>query len=42
METHIGQALRQARQARSLTLEQVSEALHIKPRYLQALEEGRW
>ncbi len=42
METEIGQRLRQARQARSLTLEQVSEALHIKPHYLQALEEGRW
>ncbi len=42
MENRIGQALRRAREARSLTWEQVSEALHIKPRYLQALEEGRW
>lgn len=42
METEIGLALRRARQARSLSLEQVSDALHIKPRYLRALEEGRW
>lgn len=42
METEIGQALRRARQDRSLSLEQVSDALHIKPRYLRALEEGQW
>ncbi|HID84885.1 MAG TPA: helix-turn-helix domain-containing protein [Anaerolineales bacterium] len=42
METEIGQALRRARQARSLSLEQVSDALHIKPHYLRALEEGQW
>ncbi len=40
--SEVGYSLRQAREARALTLEQVSEALHIKPRYLQALEEGRW
>jgi cytoskeletal protein RodZ len=36
----IGQQLRQAREARSLTLEQVTQATHMRLRYLQALESG--
>jgi len=38
----IGLTLRKARLARGLTLVQAAQAVHIKPRYLQALEEGRW
>ena len=34
----IGKQLRQAREARSLSLEQVAQATHIRVRYLQALE----
>lgn len=34
----IGQQLRQAREARDLTIEQVSRATHIRPHYLEALE----
>jgi cytoskeleton protein RodZ len=34
----IGKQLRQARESRSLSLEQVSQATHIRVRYLQALE----
>jgi len=37
----IGQQLRQAREARQLTLEQVTRATHIRAHYLQLLEEGR-
>lgn len=40
MSKTVGQKLRQAREARSLTLEQVSEAIRIRPLYLQALESG--
>lgn len=36
----IGQQLRQAREARSLTLEQVSHTTRMRLRYLQALEVG--
>lgn len=38
MAESIGQQLRQARQARSLTLEQVASATHLRVHYLQALE----
>ena len=38
----IGLTLHKARLARGLTLAQAAQAVHIKPRYLQALEEGRW
>ena len=34
----IGKQLRQARESRSLSLEQVAQATHIRVRYLQALE----
>ncbi len=40
MAESIGQQLRQARQARSLTLEQVASATHVRVHYLQALEDG--
>jgi len=40
MADSIGQQLRQARQARSLTLEQVARATHVRVHYLQALEAG--
>ena len=40
MSESVGFILRQARQARSLTLEQVAQATHIRQRYLQALEEN--
>jgi cytoskeleton protein RodZ len=36
----IGQQLRQAREARELSLEQVNQATHIRLHYLQALEAG--
>jgi len=36
----IGQQLRQAREARKLSLEQVTQATHIRLHYLQALEAG--
>ncbi|MBN2149359.1 MAG: DUF4115 domain-containing protein [Anaerolineales bacterium] len=38
----IGQQLRQARQARSLSLEQAAQATRIRLHHLQALEEGRF
>lgn len=38
----IGQQLRQARQARSLSLEQAAQATHIRLHYLQALEEDQF
>ena len=40
MTETIGQQLRQRREARNLSLEQVTQATHIKPHYLQALEAG--
>lgn len=40
MTEAIGQQLRQARQARSLSLEQVAQATHLRVHYLQALEAG--
>lgn len=36
-----GQQLRQVRESRAVSLEQVSRATHIRLHYLQALEEGR-
>lgn len=36
----VGQQLRQAREARSLTIEQVSRLTHMRVHYLQALEAG--
>jgi cytoskeletal protein RodZ len=41
MSETIGQQLRQAREARQLSLEQASRALHIRLHYLQAIEEGK-
>jgi cytoskeleton protein RodZ len=40
MSTIFGQQLRQARQARSLTLEQIAQTTRIRVHYLQALEAG--
>jgi cytoskeleton protein RodZ len=40
MAESIGQQLRQARQARALTLEEVARATHVRVHYLQALEAG--
>jgi len=40
MDDSIGSNLREARQARSLTLEQVARATHVRAHYLQALEAG--
>lgn len=40
MAESIGQQLRQARQARALTLEEVASATHVRVHYLQALEAG--
>lgn len=42
MSKQIGQKLQQARQERSLTLEQISEATRIRLHYLQALEAGEF
>ncbi len=41
MNTTTGQLLRQAREKRQLTLEQASQATHIRLHYLQALEADR-
>src|SRR5947209_10387867 len=38
----IGASLREAREKRGLTSEDVQEALRIRARYLTALEEERW
>ncbi len=38
----LGVVLRQAREARDLSLLQVAQALHIKPHYLAALENDQW
>ena len=40
MVDSIGSSLREARQARSLTLEQVARVTHVRAHYLQALEAG--
>ena len=40
MSEAIGQQLRQARETRQLSLEQVAQATHIRARYIQALEDG--
>ncbi|MCY0907456.1 MAG: DUF4115 domain-containing protein [Sulfobacillus thermotolerans] len=39
---NMGQALNQARIRRRLSVDQVSEALHIRREYLLALEQNRW
>jgi len=38
---HIGVLLRHAREERNISLDSASKQLHIRVRYLQALEEGR-
>ncbi len=40
--TPVGTRLRQAREARGLSLLQAAHALHIKPHYLEALERDDW
>ncbi len=40
MDESIGQQLRRKREARSLTLEEVSRATHMRAHYLQAMESG--
>jgi len=40
MNQDIGRKLKQVRQERALTLEQVSESTHIRLRYIQAIENG--
>jgi cytoskeleton protein RodZ len=40
MSKSVGQKLRQAREARSLSLEEVSQATYMRASYLQALETG--
>ena len=40
MSSKVGRKLRQAREARSLSLEQVSKATHMRVHYLKALENG--
>ena len=42
MKEFIGQKLQQARVARKLTLEQVSQATHMRLHYLEALEAGNF
>jgi cytoskeletal protein RodZ len=42
MSRVVGNKLREARQAKNLTLEQVADATHIRLRYLEALESGRF
>jgi len=41
MSIKVGRKLRQKREARSLSLEQISQATHMRIRYLQALEAGK-
>ncbi|MBI3130574.1 MAG: helix-turn-helix domain-containing protein [Acidobacteria bacterium] len=40
--SHLGQVLRQARLARTLSREYLAEEVNLHPSQLQALEEGRW
>jgi hypothetical protein len=42
MNMTVGQQLRQRRERRSLTLEQVSQATHLGVHYLQAIEAGNF
>jgi cytoskeletal protein RodZ len=42
MSTTVGQQLRQAREARSLSLEQAAQATRMRVHYLQALEAGEF
>ncbi len=42
MNTPVGEQLRQARESKHLTLEQVFEQIYIRPRYLQAMEAGNF
>jgi cytoskeletal protein RodZ len=42
MKETIGQQLRQAREARSLTLEQVAQNTHMRVHYLRAMEAGNF
>lgn len=40
--TRVGQLLREAREAKKIDLEQVEQAIHIRARYLEALELGQY
>ncbi len=40
MSASVGHELREARQAKNLTIEQISRVTHIRPRHLEALEAG--
>lgn len=42
MSTTVGQELRQAREARSLTIDQAAAATRIRPHYIRALESGEF
>ncbi len=42
MNENVGERLRLARESRLLSLEQASGAIHIKARFLDALERGEW
>jgi cytoskeleton protein RodZ len=42
MQESIGQKLRQARQAQSLTLEEIAQETHMRVYYLRALEDGNY
>ncbi|HNB54479.1 MAG TPA: helix-turn-helix domain-containing protein, partial [Anaerolineales bacterium] len=41
MSAYVGQQLRQARQSKNLSLEQISRATYIRVSYLEALEAGQ-
>jgi transcriptional regulator with XRE-family HTH domain len=41
-EEHIGQVLRDCRESMGYPLEETASALHIRPRYLRAIEQGAW
>ena len=42
MNTEVGNQLRKAREDRSLSLDQVNQAIHIRKQYLEALEAGNF
>jgi cytoskeleton protein RodZ len=42
MTSTVGQELQQAREARSLTIDQAAAATHIRPHYIRALESGEF